>query len=98
MFQPPAYSNEYGWLAEQAWKLLRAEAAKGIKVVDFSEVPSDVLPVVAGMLARFVYDVQFWMLADDRTPLTILCDEAHLYLPIRGCGRAPSISRLRTYC
>lgn len=83
MFQPPASSNGYGWLAEQAWKLLQAEAAKGIKVVDFSEVPSDVLPVVAGMLARFVYDVQFWMLADDRTPLTILCDEAHLYLPIR---------------
>lgn len=83
MFQPPKTTHDYDWLAEQAWEFLRADESTGIKIVDFSEVPSDVLPVVAGMLARFLYDVQFWTHAENRTPLTIVCDEAHLYLPVR---------------
>ena len=82
MFTPPAMANAYGWLAAQTVRLL-GSSGKGIKVVDFSEVPSDVLPVVTGTLARLLYDVQFWMDPQKRTPVTLLCDEAHLYLPVR---------------
>ena len=32
---------------------------------------------------RLVYDVQFWMDPEKRTPFTIICDEAHLYLPVK---------------
>lgn len=88
MFQPPESSQEYDWLAKQAWRLLRSGDSPGVKVVDFSEVPSDVLPIVAGTLARFIYDVQFWLQTDSRTPLNILCDEAHLYLPVRDSADA----------
>ncbi len=83
MFAPPAAANTYDWLAAQIAKLLGANGGKGIKIIDFSEVPSDVLPVVTGTLARLLYDVQFWMAAEKRTPVTFLCDEAHLYLPVR---------------
>lgn len=83
MFSPPPESLDYGWLAKQIVKLLRADSNNGIKVIDFSEVPADVLPVVTGTLARLLYDVQFWMTADARTPITLLCDEAHLYLPVK---------------
>lgn len=83
MFTPPAQANTYEWLASQTTRLLGVNGGKGIKVIDFSEVPSDVLPVVAGTLARLLYDVQFWMVAEKRTPVTLLCDEAHLYLPVR---------------
>lgn len=83
MFAPPDVANEYGWLAAQIIRLLGTNDGKGIKIIDFSEVPSDVLPVVAGTLARLLYDVQFWMEAKKRTPVTLLCDEAHLYLPVR---------------
>lgn len=83
MFTPPPQANTYGWLAEQIAHLLGSNGGKGIKVIDFSEVPSDVLPVVTGTLARLLYDVQFWMAAEKRTPVTLLCDEAHLYLPVR---------------
>ena len=83
MFQPPSNALEYGWLADQAWRLMQSGSEPGIKIVDFSEVPSDILPIVAGMLARFLYDVQFWLDTTDRTPVAILCDEAHLYLPVR---------------
>jgi len=83
MFAPPAAANTYDWLAAQIAKLLGSHGGKGIKIIDFSEVPSDVLPVVTGTLARLLYDVQFWMNSDKRTPVTLLCDEAHLYLPVR---------------
>ena len=83
MFAPPPIAQEYDWLGRQIEALLSADGSGGIKVIDFSEVPSDVLPVVTGTLARLLYDVQFWMSADARTPVTLLCDEAHLYLPVR---------------
>lgn len=83
MFSPPSGSLDYGWLAKQILKLLRADTGNGIKIIDFSEVPADVLPVVTGTLARLLYDVQFWMNAESRTPITLLCDEAHLYLPVK---------------
>jgi hypothetical protein len=83
MFTPPSTANSYEWLATQTACLLGSDGGKGIKVIDFSEVPADVLPVVTGTLARLLYDVQFWMSPEKRTPVTLLCDEAHLYLPVR---------------
>jgi uncharacterized protein len=84
MFKPPDAALKYDWLAKQIVNLLAADGTKtGIKVVDFSEVPSDVLPVVTGVFARLLYDVQFWMQPEKRTPFVFVCDEAHLYLPVR---------------
>jgi hypothetical protein len=84
MFKPPEAALKYDWLAKQVAKLLApGEGKHGIKVVDFSEVPSDVLPVVTGVLARLLYEVQFWMEPKKRTPFVFVCDEAHLYLPVR---------------
>lgn len=83
MFSPPDAASKYDWLASQVLKLLKSGDGSGIKIIDFSEVPSDVLPVVTGTLARLLYDVQFWMGSKARTPVTLLCDEAHLYLPVR---------------
>jgi hypothetical protein len=84
MFKPPADALKYDWLAKQIAKLLAPDDRNyGIKIVDFSEVPSDVLPVVTGVFARLLYDVQFWMQQEKRTPFVFVCDEAHLYLPVR---------------
>lgn len=84
MFQPTDETQKYDWLGAILCKLLGyTDGEKGIKIIDFSEVPSDVLPVVTGTLARLLYDVQFWMDPEKRTPFTIICDEAHLYLPVK---------------
>jgi DNA helicase HerA-like ATPase len=83
LFKPPADAGRYEWLGEQLIKLLHSGDGNGIKIIDFSEVPSDVLPVVTGTLARLLYDVQFWVSAEKRHPVAIICDEAHLYLPVR---------------
>jgi DNA helicase HerA-like ATPase len=82
IFQPPEYTEQGDWLVDTASRLMSsAEGEPGIKVVDLSEVPSAILPLVAGVLGRLVYNVQFWMRPEDRTPVCLVCDEAHLYLP-----------------
>ena len=84
LFQPPPTAMDYDWLAGQAQQFLGAtDRHAGIKIIDFSEVPSDVLPIVTGVLARVLYDVQFWTADADRTPIAFICDEAHQYLPVR---------------
>lgn len=54
-----------------------------VKVIDLSEVPSDMLAIVIGIVTRLIYDIQFWMTpAKDevRHPLVLVCDEAHIYM------------------
>lgn len=54
-----------------------------IKVIDLSEVPSDMLPIIIGIVTRLIYDIQFWMTpakAEVRHPLVLVCDEAHIYM------------------
>ncbi|KQW72359.1 ATP-binding protein [Ensifer sp. Root127] len=98
MYQPPEEYGDYEALQRLAKKLLGSgnlEDGKnsGIKVIDFSEVPSDVLPVVVGLVARLVYQIQFWSRpgsdGDDRHPVVMICDEAHLYLPSRQSEVGP---------
>ena len=84
MFQPPAEVQVYDWLSNMLCRLLGYEdSRKGIKIIDFSEVPSDVLPIITGTLARLLYNIQFWVKPELRTPFALICDEAHLYLPIK---------------
>lgn len=54
-----------------------------IKVIDLSEIPSDMLAIVIGIVTRLVYDIQFWMTPQKdevRHPLVLVCDEAHIYM------------------
>ena len=89
IFDAPPETLSYDWLTETAAALLESgPGSTGIKIIDLSEVPSAVLPIVVGVLARFVYEVQFWMQPERRVPIALVCDEAHLYLPARE-ERAP---------
>jgi uncharacterized protein len=98
MFQPPPAALDYGWLSAQVIRLLAPGQTKpGIKIVDFSEVPSDVLPVVTGVFARLLYDVQFWMEREKRTPFVFVCDEAHLYLPVKDGASAVECQALYVF-
>jgi uncharacterized protein len=98
MFKPPVESQRYEWLSSRIKTLLGSdETCSGIKIVDFSEVPSDVLPIVAGTFARLLYDVQFWLRPDKRTPFSLICDEAHLYLPVKEDAGAIEKQALATF-
>lgn len=98
LFKPPEAAQKYNWLEQQVTRLLASPPDKpGIKIVDFSEVPSDVLPVVTGTFARLLYDVQFWTMPEKRAPFALICDEAHLYLPVRDDSDAVEKQALATF-
>ena len=52
-----------------------------IKVIDLSEVPSDMLAIIIGIVTRIIYDIQFWITpAKDevRHPLVLVFNSAGL--------------------
>ena len=75
---------EFDWLNKLVETLIgvNSENSKaGIKIVDFSEVPSDILPLIVSLIARLSFSVQQWTKSKERHPIALLCDEAHLYIP-----------------
>ncbi|MBO8415179.1 MAG: DUF87 domain-containing protein [Proteobacteria bacterium] len=58
----------------------------GIKIIDLSEVPAELLPMVVSQIARLIFDVQFWTDSAERFPIALFCDEAHLYIPDERSG------------
>src|SRR5690554_283485 len=82
LFNSPDKYNQYDSLGMIAEKLMGfGKQKQSIKVIDFSEVPADILPVIIGLVARIIYQVQFWTDPNSRRPVAFVCDEAHLYLP-----------------
>jgi uncharacterized protein len=75
------------WLNKLCERLMLGTSSNpkkaGVKIIDFSEVPSDVLPLVIGLVARLVFTVQQWTVRENQHPIALLCDEAHLYIPER---------------
>ena len=91
MMNPPEETYEMSWLDKLASGLLcgrdhQADKRGGVKIVDFSEVPSDILPLVIGRVAHLVFTVQLWTEKSKRHPIILLCDEAHLYIPNHAFG------------
>ncbi len=72
---------QYDWFLSLANNLLDFGNNKGLKIIDFSEVPSDILPLITGLIGRLVFSIQQWMEDDKRHPIALFCDEAHLYIP-----------------
>lgn len=73
--------QRYEWFENFGQKLMGFEKdAKGVKVIDFSEVPSDILPLIIGLVARIVFSIQQWTKKEKRHPIALFCDEAHLYI------------------
>lgn len=85
LFPAAGVADTYTWLDSVVTRLLAGRAAKGakggVKIIDFSEVPSDVLPLIVGMVARLAFSIQQWSPQSTRHPVALFCDEAHLYIP-----------------
>ena len=73
---------EYNWFSKFIEKLLGYGNENGVKIVDFSEVPSDILPLITGLMGRLIFTIQQWTETNERHPIAVFCDEAHLYLPV----------------
>lgn len=87
LFQISDDELDINWLNKLCERLMLGTSSNpkkaGVKIIDFSEVPSDVLPLVIGLVARLVFTVQQWTIRENQHPIALLCDEAHLYIPER---------------
>ena len=98
LFQAGDTSLEFGWLDKLVSILVagrkdQADGRGGVKIIDFSEVPSDILPLIVSLVAKLAFSVQQWTPIDLRHPMALFCDEAHLYIPERqSSGGAGEVS------
>ena len=89
MMAAPKSAQEFGWLPALAKTLMagtrdQGDKKGGVKIIDFSEVPSDVLPLIVSRIASLIFSVQQWTAKAERHPIALICDEAHLYIPNRN--------------
>ena len=81
MFSKDSSLLDYDYMKKLCEKLMKPSENSngGVKIIDFSEVPSDILPLIASLVARVIFAVQQW--SECHSPIAIFCDEAHLYIP-----------------
>jgi DNA helicase HerA-like ATPase len=91
LFQGGADSLQFDWLNRLSSQLFGSSEERGgggVKVINFSEVPSDILPLIVSLVARVAFSIQQWTPFELRHPVALFCDEAHLYLPNRNLADA----------
>ena len=52
---------------------------KPVKNIDLSGIPHDVAIAIIGIITKLIYNIQ--LLQDEIHPITLFCDEAHVYIP-----------------
>ena len=57
-----------------------------IRIVDLSGVPNEIAGAASSAIARTLFSVKLWQTRDERerTPVLLVCEEAHRYVPNRG--------------
>ena len=93
LFQGPDETNELNWLETLCSTLVgssldQTDSKGGVKIIDFSEVPSDIMPLIVSLVAWLTFSLQQWRVSGERHPIALFCDEAHLYIPERSRGDA----------
>ena len=86
LFRGGAETNEFDWLEKLCVTLVggsleQSHTDGGVKIIDFSEVPSDILPLIVSLVARLAFSLKQWTSPDQRHPIALFCEEAHLYIP-----------------
>jgi DNA helicase HerA-like ATPase len=57
-----------------------------IQIVDLSGIPNEVAGVASAAIARIVFQLKVWQSEEERqnSPVLLVCEEAHRYVPNRG--------------
>ena len=102
LFQPSEEASKLSWLSDLSRTLLAGTSQQsnkigGIKIIDFSEVPSDILPLIVSLIGRLAFSLQQWTISEKRHPIALFCDEAHLYVPERAEGDAANEVSIRIF-
>jgi DNA helicase HerA-like ATPase len=60
---------------------LGGDKPAAVTVLDLSAVPIDVAPMVTAQIARLAFEFNFWNPQCREFPITLVCEEAHEYIP-----------------
>ncbi|MDO9140494.1 MAG: DUF87 domain-containing protein, partial [Methylobacter sp.] len=84
----PKIRNNSASMAELLRQFVGLGTKKGnITVVDLSSVPTDVRPAVSAQVGRLAYEFNYWNPQRRNFPITLICEEAHAYIPREKGGQ-----------
>jgi hypothetical protein len=63
------------------------EKKANITVIDLSSVPTDVRPAISAQVGRLAYEFNYWNPRRRDFPITLICEEAHAYIPREKGGQ-----------
>ncbi|GAB6139802.1 ATP-binding protein [Methylosoma difficile] len=63
------------------------ENKANITIIDLSSVPTDIRPAVSAQVGRLVYEFNYWNPKRRDFPITLICEEAHSYIPREKGGQ-----------
>lgn len=71
--------SDQSYLADLVVQILAND--KPVKNIDLSNMPHDIAIAVIGAVTKLIYGVQQTFKDGEITPVTLVCDEAHVYIP-----------------
>jgi hypothetical protein len=80
MFRPKKYISSISF-NDLLTKILGADENAKVTVLDLSGVPFDVVNTIVSLLARIIFDFNFWNPNRRDFPILLVFEEAHNYLP-----------------
>jgi len=69
-------------------KILGADGSAQVTILDMSGVPFDIVNTIVSLLARLIFDFNFWNPNRRDFPILLVFEEAHNYLPSTGTTTA----------
>lgn len=82
-------------MAEFIGKIFRMPGeGKPISIIDVSGVPSDITSTVVAVLSRLVFDFAIWGREEKASPILLVCEEAHRYVPNEKNADGSSVGKI----
>ncbi|MFC4254532.1 DUF87 domain-containing protein [Altererythrobacter xixiisoli] len=67
---------------------------KPISIIDVSGVPTEITSTVVAVLSRMVFDFAIWGRDEKTSPILLVCEEAHRYVPNERNTDGSSVGRI----
>jgi hypothetical protein len=80
----------YDQMTEVLGRIFRVPVKdKPITILELTGLPTEIVNVVVSVLCRMTFDFALW--GDGHVPVTLVCEEAHRYVPVKaGTGFEPA--------
>jgi len=83
MFKPKTYTHTWTF-KDFLNRIIGTDDDEHIVIMDLSGVPFDVVNTIVSLLARLIFDFNFWNMNRREFPVLLVFEEAHNYLPSTG--------------